>query len=196
MVTLGDSHIVRQGLCPKATAVGSAIMAGRVSRALYTSPIPPAPSVASISYGPSRVPGLQCHGGLRFYSHAGAGVLVAHTAQCDNRLRKGAPQPYVGFRSCNARKGQTVRTCRQTATIPGVRMWEGVNPLGGLAAPASGTTTIPAHARLWGSILAAIASHPPPLTPPSRRAHRRQLNSKHQQNRGAAVDRLLHRSGR
>jgi hypothetical protein len=31
----------------------------RVSRALYTSPMPPAPSAERISYGPSRVPGVR-----------------------------------------------------------------------------------------------------------------------------------------
>ena len=31
----------------------------RLSRARYTSPMPPAPNGATISYGPSRVPGVK-----------------------------------------------------------------------------------------------------------------------------------------
>jgi hypothetical protein len=50
------------------TSSGRTLMATsrsrRVSRARYTSPMPPAPSGALISYGPRRTPGLRLRTGL------------------------------------------------------------------------------------------------------------------------------------
>jgi hypothetical protein len=40
-----------------AKALDLAVRSSRVSRARYTSPIPPAPIAAKISYGPKRIPG-------------------------------------------------------------------------------------------------------------------------------------------
>src|SRR5262245_6986961 len=67
----------------------------RVSRARYTSPMPPAPSGVSISYGPSRVPALSCIllpvlrlpvAGCRLSAYAAEGRYGETTPKLDRKL--------------------------------------------------------------------------------------------------------------
>src|SRR5678815_6078998 len=89
---------------------GSTLLAtmrsSRVSRAQYTSPIPPAPIGSRISYGPSRVPGLRLTSGADYRRASGnqsrpgdeAAVVRIRMRDSQARCRSGIAAMHVhGF---------------------------------------------------------------------------------------------------